>query len=323
MIPSFYTSTQASYTSLQEGDSFLNSQNLELVSNLPKNDLYQGAVGGFVMTMDDDGLAMIHKNSVGGSSKYDREKSGAQEEIYIVREGDTVSEIAERIYGISPNTIVWANDLGKYIYEGQHLVILPFTGVRHQIKKNDTLSGIADEYGVSVEEIKDFNNIFDSGNLVVGNFLDVPGGVKKEKKPAQPERREVSPTPSPTYVQHTNQSVSAASGYFMRPVRGGIRTQGLHGRNAVDIAAPVGTPIYAAADGQVRVSGWHSNTGYGYYIVVDHPNGASTLYAHNSRNLVGVGQWVSKGDIIAEMGSTGFSTGPHLHFEVHGAANPF
>jgi murein DD-endopeptidase MepM/ murein hydrolase activator NlpD len=93
----------------------------------------------------------------------------------------------------------------------------------------------------------------------------------------------------------------------------------------IDIAAPVGTPIVAAADGVVTYSKWNSG-GYGNLVEITHSNGAVTLYAHNSRLLVSEGQQVTQGQQIAELGSTGYSTGPHCHFEVHlpgqGAVNP-
>jgi murein DD-endopeptidase MepM/ murein hydrolase activator NlpD len=98
----------------------------------------------------------------------------------------------------------------------------------------------------------------------------------------------------------------------------------LHGYNGVDIAAPVGTSIFAAAEGTVIVaasSGW--NSGYGNYVVISHPNGTQTVYGHASKVMVSVGEHVSKGQLIASVGSTGKSTGPHLHVEVRGAANPF
>jgi murein DD-endopeptidase MepM/ murein hydrolase activator NlpD len=93
----------------------------------------------------------------------------------------------------------------------------------------------------------------------------------------------------------------------------------------IDIAAPIGTPIVAAGSGVVQTSEWNSG-GYGNLVEILHPNGSITRYAHNHRNLVRVGQKVEAGELIAEMGSTGFSTGPHLHFEIHlpeeGAVNP-
>ncbi|MEM0980266.1 MAG: M23 family metallopeptidase, partial [Cyanobacteria bacterium P01_H01_bin.58] len=93
----------------------------------------------------------------------------------------------------------------------------------------------------------------------------------------------------------------------------------------IDVAGPVGTPIFAAAPGVVTRSGWNSG-GYGNLVEIRHSDGSMTRYAHNSRNVVESGQQVTQGQKIAEMGSTGYSTGPHLHFEIHlpnqGAVNP-
>lgn len=123
-------------------------------------------------------------------------------------------------------------------------------------------------------------------------------------------------------------SSSQIDGY-MWPAKGvltspyGWRWGRMH--KGIDIAGPVGTPIYAAADGRVSYAGWNSG-GYGYLVEIEHPDGSLTLYAHNNRILVQVGQEVAQGQQISEMGSTGYSTGPHLHFEIHpagkGAVNP-
>ena len=113
-------------------------------------------------------------------------------------------------------------------------------------------------------------------------------------------------------------------GYYLRPITAGRKTQGLHGYNGVDLADAYGTPIYAAAAGTVIISkdaGW--NGGYGKYIVIQHNNGTQTLYSHNTENLAVEGQWVGRGQAIALMGFTGKATGPHVHFEIRGAKNPF
>jgi murein DD-endopeptidase MepM/ murein hydrolase activator NlpD len=117
---------------------------------------------------------------------------------------------------------------------------------------------------------------------------------------------------------------SAGVGYYTRPIIGGVKTQSIHGHNGVDIGAPVGSPILAAAEGIVlaaKPSGY--NGGYGKMIIISHPNGTQTVYGHLSSVYVTTGQSVSKGEQIGESGNTGRSTGPHLHFEVRGAENPF
>ena len=127
---------------------------------------------------------------------------------------------------------------------------------------------------------------------------------------------------------HLPSATSPMDGYLW-PARG-LLTSGYGWRwgrmhQGIDVAAPVGTPIVAAAPGVVEFSGWNSG-GYGNMVDIRHPDGNKTRYAHNSRNLVRVGQKVQQGQQIAEMGSTGYSTGPHLHFEIHvprqGAVNP-
>lgn len=108
------------------------------------------------------------------------------------------------------------------------------------------------------------------------------------------------------------------------PIPGATRSQGLHGYNGVDFAAPLGTPVYASDGGAVlvsRSSGW--NGGYGLYVVIKHSNGTQTLYAHLSKTAVTAGSSVSQGQVVGYVGNTGRSTGNHLHFEVRGAQNPF
>ena len=112
-------------------------------------------------------------------------------------------------------------------------------------------------------------------------------------------------------------------GYYIRPIYGGYKSQGLHGYNGVDLAGPLGTPVVAAASGDVIISrqgGW--NGGYGNYIVIQHDNGTQTLYGHLRSNVAEVGWHVTQGQLIGYLGNTGRSTGAHLHFEVRGAKNP-
>lgn len=237
--------------------------------------------------------------------------SSDQISVYVVREGDTLSQIAE-MFSVSINTIRWANDMtGKStIHPGQTLVILPVTGIRHIVKKGDTVKSIAKKYKGDVDEILSYNGLEEDVVLAVGSEVIIPDG-------------EIAPSPGSSSGGSRSYSGPSYAGYYMRPVNG-VRSQGLHGHNGVDIAAPIGTPIYASADGEVIISqegGW--NGGYGSYVVIKHGNGTQTLYAHNSSNAVSVGQRVSQGDVVGYVGSTGRSTGAHVHFEVRGATNPF
>ncbi len=244
----------------------------------------------------------------------DSAPSSDQISVYIVREGDTLSVIAD-MFKVSENTIRWANELkkGVKLSPGQELVILPITGIRHTVKSGDTIASIAKKYSSSADEIADFNALDSDADLTVGAVLIVPEGeISAPAEPAKPKK--ILPA-----VIGKLKSV----GGFLWPVRGGAKTQGIHGNNGIDIGASIGTDVYAASAGQVLIarSGW--NGGYGNYVVIRHSNGVQTLYGHLSSIAVRVGQTVARGDGIGAVGNTGRSTGPHLHFEVRGAANPF
>lgn len=238
-------------------------------------------------------------------------KSGTgQISTYIVRKGDTLSEIAE-MFDVSKNTIIWANNLrGSTIKEGQELVILPISGVRHIVKSGDTLKSITTKYKADLEDILSYNGLSTGSKLQPGDIIIIPDGVINVQ--------------STIVLASGSQNYPTYAGYYMRPISGGRKTQGIHGYNGVDIAAPTGTPVMASASGTViisRISGY--NGGYGLYVAIKHDNGTQTLYGHLSRVNVSVGQTVSQGEIIGAVGSSGRSSGPHLHFEVRGAKNPF
>jgi murein DD-endopeptidase MepM/ murein hydrolase activator NlpD len=148
-----------------------------------------------------------------------------------------------------------------------------------------------------------FNSISDSGELPVGEKLIVPGGTKPYTA------REVT-----TYDGPIPEDVSG-TGMFYWPTSG-VLTQGYwYGHRAIDIGASVGTAVAAADGGYVSFTGW-TDVGYGYLIVVDHANGYQTYYAHLSNIFVSEGETVYAGQVIGAVGSTGNSTGPHLHFEI-------
>lgn len=244
-----------------------------------------------------------------------------QTSIYVVREGDTLGEVAE-MFGVSVNTIVWANDIqGETINPGDVLVILPVSGVRHEVEEGDTIGSIAKNYDSSIEKIREYNNLEAVDRLAIGAIIDVPGGTMPEEASSSGSRsssRVVGGAVTPT------QTTSVASGYFINPAPGSVVTQRNHGYNAVDLGAGRGTSIVAAASGQVVKSvggGW--NGGYGKFIVIEHNNGTRTLYAHLSGVIVSRGQDVVQGQVIGYNGNSGRTTGPHLHFEVRGTPNPF
>lgn len=290
-----------------------NSQTLPLLRaalNIDPNP----AKGGGDITIVGGSAILSDAGPSGTLADIDDRPPSDQISIYVVREGDSLSQIAE-MFDVSASTIVWANDIksGSQIQPGQTLIILPVSGVRHVVKKNDTIKSIAKEYKGDVEEIMQYNGFTEDTVLVVGNVVTVPDGEIAGPAYTITKRKVVRGTGGPTY-----------SGYYIRPVAGGRRSQGLHGYNAVDFAASYGTPILAAATGEVIISknyGW--NGGYGTYIVIRHSNGTQTLYSHNNQNIVYAGQSVVQGQVIGYVGSTGKSTGAHVHFEIRGAVNPF
>ncbi|MFZ2523541.1 MAG: peptidoglycan DD-metalloendopeptidase family protein [Minisyncoccia bacterium] len=234
--------------------------------------------------------------------------------IYVVHKGDTLPEIA-KMFDVTVNTIRWANDIkGNTVTVGQTLVILPVSGIKHTVKSGDNLQSIAKYYKGDVDEIMQYNNISLQDKLAIGEVIIIPDG----------EAGVVVNSTKPSLSSNSNTPVY--SGYYMRPIVGGVRTQGIHGHNGIDFAAPYGSNILASADGQVIIArtGW--NGGYGTYIVIKHGNGTQTLYAHLSGLNVSSGQSVKQGQVIGFMGNSGSvrgRTGIHLHFEVRGARNPF
>ena len=319
------TPVNASVFSLMEGlfnkkvlansdNSTLNSQNMPLLQAFSVLDPKDALGGGDTII---DANALVADSGPLGTSLDLEIPTSDQISVYVVREGDALSQIAD-MFEVSVNTIRWANDLGRgdTLKEGQVLVILPISGVRYTVKKGDTLASVARAFKGDKEEIAQFNDLDTEGELAVGEQIIIPHG-------------EIVPAPSPIKNQSGKKVVAGgnrvdSTGYFIRPIRGGLRTQGIHGYNGIDLASYYGAEIYSAASGVAIVAkegGW--NGGYGSYVVVRHNNGTQTLYAHLSKVMVGQGQEVVQGQVIGLMGSSGRSTGTHLHFEVRGSANPF
>ena len=229
---------------------------------------------------------------------------------YEVKEGDTISAVAGE-WGVSEQTILWENNLAEAdtLRVGAKLRILPVSGIAHKVASGDTIYSIAKKYRASAQAIIDFpfNDIGDDFGLASGQGLIVPDGAPPEKlKPAPTQylARENIPTPDLGTAQ------------FIWPASGGIAQYFAWYHPGIDIDNLAGGPIYAADSGTVIVADWPDNYGYGNRIVVDHGNGFSTLYAHLSAIYVSSGQTVSKGDVIGLMGSTGRSSGTHLHLEI-------
>lgn len=283
--------------------------------------------------LDDTGDLAIKPIIIGNYSNADGGDGEAKQRTstiyYTVENGDTVSSIARR-FGISINTILWANNLGatSFIRPGDKLTILPYSGVLYTVKSGDTLARIALKYGVEIDKILSCNDL--GAHLKIDQKLIIPGAKKIIDQIAS--RRTTGSTSYNSGLSVIQglikpTSVKAPAGSKMVwPTVGHRITQYFSWRhNGLDIGNKVGTPIYAADDGIVEIAtnGW--NGGYGNTILLNHGGGKKTRYGHASKLYVRAGEAVEKGQVIALMGSTGRSTGPHLHFEVlvgHSRYNP-
>jgi murein DD-endopeptidase MepM/ murein hydrolase activator NlpD len=312
-IFSFFEKAKANGEEVKTTENSQNTVLLQAVANI-NPDPYKKSQD--ISIVDDSAVETV-SGPAGTRLEVSERVDSDQISIYTVRSGDTLSQIAQ-MFGVSSNTIIWANNLkgAKDIKINDQLVILPISGVKYIVKKGDRIETIATKFKADAEEIIKFNDLSNITSLTVGQEIIIPDGEVV-----------LAETPkTKTTVAKNTKAYADTTGYFMRPVFGGVRTQGLHGgcRCGVDLANTFGTPVYAAASGKViisKTSGW--NGGYGTYVVIMHPNGTQTLYAHLSNNLVSVGSSIEKGEQIGSMGSSGRSTGSHLHFEVRGGRNPF
>jgi hypothetical protein len=229
--------------------------------------------------------------------------------VYHVQGGDNVQSIAAT-FGLKPETILWSNppieDLPDLLKIDQEVIILPIDGVYHQVKDGDTLDSIAKLYKVDIANITDV----EWNNLTPPNYQITAGSKLIVKDGTKPFVAKVV-----TSYSGPIPSGAAGSGQFRWPVVGYITQDFWAGHRALDISVPTGSPVYASDSGYVSFSGW-TDVGYGWLVRINHGNGFETLYAHNSQLLVVAGEAVVRGQLIALAGSTGHSTGPHLHFEI-------
>jgi len=241
---------------------------------------------------------------------------------YTVESGDTISTIARR-FQLNVNTILWANNLNAFsiIRPGNKLSILPTDGFLYKVKSGDTIGRLAQIYDTSAEKIVESNNLSATASIRIGQELIIPG--TRISAPVKTSVAAKAPTPTALSGASVIKEIVSAeapiisSNKMLWPTTGHRISQYFSwSHNGLDIADKVGTPIYAADAGTVEISqnGW--NGGYGNTIVLNHGGGKKTRYAHASKLLVSKGDQVEKGQLIALMGSTGRSTGSHLHFEV-------
>ncbi len=232
-------------------------------------------------------------------------------ETYTVQDGDTLGQIAEK-FGLKTTTILWANSLSftSTIRPGDDLKILPSDGVLYTVRSGDTLSSIASKYEVDVDEIMDQNSLSGS-TLSIGKELLLAGGAP----PTPTTTSRASSSVAELWTAPAASSASPAVGGWVWPTDWRVITQYYGWRHTgLDIDGDYSCNNYATRAGTVIYSGWRS--GYGITVEVDHGDGFVSRYAHHAQNYVSTGEYVYAGQALGQLGTTGRSTGTHIHFEI-------
>lgn len=232
-------------------------------------------------------------------------KKPVQWKSYAVQSGDTLGGITKKFHLTNLSTLISANDISsaRSLRRGQKIAVPSIDGILYTVVKGNSLSSIANKFGVSLEDLADVNDL-SSGTLAVGVRLFIPGGTLDGEK-LHSVLGDIFKTPI-----HARCRISSPYGWRPDPITG-VRT--FH--TGVDFACPHGTAIYAASDGKVAFTGW-SNV-FGNYVILVHASGYQTLYGHLSEIAVKKGERVTNSYVIGRVGSTGYSTGDHLHFTVY------
>lgn len=264
---------------------------------------------------------------------------------YTVQKGDTIFAIASK-FNLKPQTILWGNynvlaDNPHYLQPDQVLNILPIDGVFHEWHAGEGLNGVARFYGVSPDAIVDYpgNGLnrqtlgdFANPSIEQGKMLIIPGGQREFVVWSAPRITRSDPAVAKIYGPGACGSVvdgTIGSGLFLWPTTdryiSGFDYSPETGHYAIDIGGALNNGVFASDGGVIVYAGWN-DFGYGNVVVIDHGNGWQSLYAHLNSISVACGQSVSQGSVVGLLGSTGKSTGPHLHFEMrsdtYGRVNP-
>lgn len=257
---------------------------------------------------------MSNPEAVGGAeySVVDTNSSELKFFFYKIKKGESLITISKKL-GVSMDTLISLNTMDNVhsLGEGQKILVPNLQGILYLVKSGDSIEGIAKKYSIQTADIMDANDLEDSSlaspQLNAGEILFLPGASLSDAERAK-----------------------ALGYFFIKPVFGkftsgfGIRRDPFSGgagyHAGIDIAAAYGTPIRSAKEGRVVFTGWHG--GYGKCVIVRHQYGFETVYGHLSSIQVRKDSWVKQGQLIARMGSTGRSTGSHLHFEVRKYGRP-
>jgi len=219
--------------------------------------------------------------------------------LYEAQSGDTLWSIAAQ-FDLDVDTLRWSNPElvhnPDYLQPGQQIIVIPLRGAYVTVEPGDTLERLAERWGVAPADIGSYplNRLRPGEEPAPGAKLVIPHGV----------REVVLAPPGP------------AAGYtYAWPIRGYVTQNYRSGHHAVDLGAPYGAKVYAARAGRCIFQQW-SAVGYGYLVIVDHGDGSQAYYSHLKGAWVHPGEWVERGGLVGEVGSTGNSTGPHVHFEI-------
>lgn len=247
----------------------------------------------------------------GKNAKYLLSNTNLFISLHRVRGKENLWTISKK-YGIDPSTIISFNNLDRNVLsKGQLLKIPNKKGILHKLRKGESLWAVSKKYNLSIPTILRANYIFNPYKIRAGEAIFLPGAIlersfKSLNKPFKDRLKELPFG----FIRPVVGKIVSGFGFRLHPIFGRIIAH-----KGVDFSTPYGTKIKAAMSGRVVYSGWFF--GYGKMIELVHDKGYVTRYAHNSRNLVKKGDYVEKGQGIALSGSSGISTGPHLHFEIH------
>lgn len=274
--------------------------------------------------------ALVKSNVLGSNTQ-----QNTSIQRYVVQPGDTASTIAAE-FGVSTQTILSSNNLSSasLIKPGQELYILPTSGVAHTVKSGETVAEIAKKYGAKEEDIIEYNDLLSAENLIAGVEVIIPGGKQPEPVVVPSATTTTTATGSGSSFTRVLTGGNAAPSSSAPAVSGGkwqwpttcSRISQYYGyrHTGIDVDCNFGDAILAAEGGTVTTVAHFG--GYGLHVEITHSNGIVTRYAHLQKVYVSPGQVVGRGQSLGEMGSTGRSSGSHLHFEIivnGGFINPY